>query len=418
MSRYYGGWAPYVPVAERRRKAARVLEKRCKAGHSTAPVTIEGRAIATTFWGKAWCDNLEAYHDYENRLPRGRTYVRNGSVVDLQIAPGRITAAVCGSELYDITITIKETPGPQWRSICADCAGSIDSLVELLQGRFSKGVMERLCRQQGGLFPRPSDIRFSCTCPDHALMCKHVAAALYGVGARLDQQPELLFRLRAVDERTLVGQVDAGLQTSKQGFAAGRVLEADDVSALFGLDLATPDVPEAGQPPDEPKPGRTRRKPPRPGRVPPVPTTAIPRAAGPKRASAGALPAKPSQRKTMTPAKHEPIKPVVQEPAPSATKSATKSAPATQRVSKRIATIKAPTERAVLQEAPRAPVGIEVKAAGSVERGAVRRQVKKSVSAAMPNVAQAPARGRSRPSGSRNKTSPDSGPVQKPVKWW
>ena len=217
MSRYYGGWAPYVPVAERRRRAERAMEKRRKGGHPVAPVRIAGRAIATTFWGRAWCDNMEGYHDYENRLPRGRTYVRNGSVVDLQIAPGRVTAVVSGSELYDVTITIKETPATQWRSICADCAGGIDSLVELLQGRFSKGVMERLCRQQGGLFPRPSDIRFSCSCPDHALMCKHVAAVLYGVGARLDQQPELLFRLRAVDETDLVAHVDAALPMSKQG---------------------------------------------------------------------------------------------------------------------------------------------------------------------------------------------------------
>ncbi len=191
---------------------------------------------------------MEGYHDYENRLPRGRTYVRNGSVVDLQIAPGRVTAVVSGSELYDVTVTIKETPAPQWRSICTDCAGGIDSLVELLQGRFSKGVMERLCRQQGGLFPRPSDIRFSCSCPDHAVMCKHVAAVLYGVGARFDQQPELLFRLRAVDETDLVAQVDAALPMSKQGPAAGRVLETDDVSALFGLDMAAADVPPAAKP--------------------------------------------------------------------------------------------------------------------------------------------------------------------------
>jgi uncharacterized Zn finger protein len=241
MSRYYGGWTPYVPVAVRRRKAERAMEKRRKAGHPVAPVTIAGRAIATTFWGRAWCDNMESYHDYENRLPRGRSYVRNGSVVDLQIAPGRVTAAVSGSELYDVTVTIKETPKTQWRSICADCAGGIDSLVELLQGRLSKGVMERLCRQQGGLFPRPSEIRFSCTCPDHAVMCKHVAAVLYGIGARLDLQPELLFRLRVVDETDLVVHVDAALPMSKRRPAAGRVLQTDDVSALFGLDMAAPE---------------------------------------------------------------------------------------------------------------------------------------------------------------------------------
>jgi uncharacterized Zn finger protein len=242
MSRYYGGWAPYVPVAERRRKAEVAMAKLRKSGHPVAPVTITGRAIASTFWGKAWCDNIEGYHDYENRLPRGRTYVRNGSVVDLQIAPGRVTATVSGSALYKVTITVKETAQAAWKSICTDCAGGIDSMVELLQGRFSKGVMERLCRQQGGLFPRPAEIRFSCSCPDYASMCKHVAAVLYGIGARLDQQPELLFRLRAVNEADLLARIDVATMLPKQGPKSGRVLEADDVSALFGLDMEAPEV--------------------------------------------------------------------------------------------------------------------------------------------------------------------------------
>jgi uncharacterized Zn finger protein len=242
MSRYYGGWAPYVPVAERRRKALVAMEKLRKKGHPVAPVVIAGRAIAATFWGKAWCDNLEGYHDYENRLPRGRTYVRNGSVVDLQIGPREIKAMVSGSSIYHVTVSIGAVVKAQWQSICKDCTGGIDSLVELLQGRFSKGVMERICRQDNGLFPRPSDIRFSCSCPDYASMCKHVAAVLYGVGARLDKQPELLFRLRAVNENELVAQIDRALPMSKSGPAAGKVLDADDLSSMFGLDMASADT--------------------------------------------------------------------------------------------------------------------------------------------------------------------------------
>ncbi len=142
MSRGYGGWAPYVPVAERRRKAARAAERLRKQGRVLAPVTIAGRAIATTFWGRAWCDNMESYRDYESRLPRGRTYVRNGSVLDLQITPGTVTAMVMGSELYRVTVGVERLPAAAWRRICADCAGRIDSVVELLQGRLSKGVME------------------------------------------------------------------------------------------------------------------------------------------------------------------------------------------------------------------------------------------------------------------------------------
>jgi uncharacterized Zn finger protein len=240
MSRYhdYGGWAPYVSVAARRHRAAREMEKLRKKGHPVAPVVIAGRAIAASVWGKAWCDNLESYRDYENRLPRGRTYVRNGSVVDLQIAPREVTAMVSGSSLYRVAVSIGAVAKAQWQAICKDCTGGIESLVELLQGRLSKGVMERICRQDAGLFPRPSDIRFACSCPDHASMCKHVAAVLYGVGARLDQQPELLFRLRAVDENELIAHIDQALPMSKTGPVAGKVLDTDDLSAMFGLDMA------------------------------------------------------------------------------------------------------------------------------------------------------------------------------------
>ena len=262
MSHWAGGWAPYVPVAERRRKAVRAMEQRRKAGHPVAPVTIIGRAIATTFWGTAWCDNIESYRDFESRLPRGRTYVRSGAVVDLQISPGHIEAIVCGSELYDVSVTITETPKTRWRSICADCAGGIDSVVELLQGQFSRAVMQRLCRQQGGLFPRPSEIRFSCSCPDYAGMCKHVAAVLYGVGARLDHQPELLFRLRAVDETDLVAQAGAGLKLATRPPGSGRMLRTDDVAALFGLDIAGGEPGSAGDggPATAGGTGRSRRK--------------------------------------------------------------------------------------------------------------------------------------------------------------
>ena len=285
--RYYGGWTPYVPVAQRRKRAERQLRKLRKKGHPIAPVSIEGRTITRTFWGTAWCDNLENYRDYDNRLPRGRTYVRNGSVVDLQISALEIQAMVSGSSIYEITVTIKALAPTQWRSICKDCAGGIDSLVELLQGRFSHGVMERICRQDKCLFPKPSEIRFSCTCPDGAYMCKHVAAVLYGVGARLDERPELLFRLRAVDENDLVAGLDETLPFSNRPLDGGRVLETDDISALFGLDIeeagdanaASGAAPATPEPPDRPgqkRPG-TKAK----GRrmvVAPRPATADPEA--------------------------------------------------------------------------------------------------------------------------------------------
>ena len=232
------GWKPYVSVAERRRKALRAMEKRKKQGHAVSPIVIDGRTIAKTFWGKSWCENLERYSDYANRLPRGRSYVRNGSVVDLQISPGAITAFVSGSELYEVQLKIAPVAKARWKSICEDCSGSIDSLVELLQGRFSKGVMERICRQSQGLFPSPAEIKLACSCPDWAGMCKHVAAVLYGIGSRFDQQPELLFRLREVDEKDLIAKAGSGIPLATRGPAAAKVLGGEDLSDIFGLDMA------------------------------------------------------------------------------------------------------------------------------------------------------------------------------------
>ncbi|WP_420240132.1 hypothetical protein ACOBR2_21245 (plasmid) [Telmatobacter bradus] len=239
----YGGfsWAPYVSVAERRLNALRKQESLRQKGQQVSPVNIEGRAIAKTFWGKAWCDNLESYSDYENRLPRGRTYVRNGSVLDLQIAPGQIKALVSGSIIYKVEVKVHPVAQPRWQSICTDCAGSIDSLVELLQGKLSKGVMERICQQQSGLFPSPKEIELACNCPDWAEMCKHIAAVLYGVGARLDQQPELLFRLREVDEKELLASAGKSLSSAKKTPSSAKILDGEDLSKLFGLDMAEPD---------------------------------------------------------------------------------------------------------------------------------------------------------------------------------
>jgi uncharacterized Zn finger protein len=247
---FYGwGFRPYVSVADRRRKALREMEKRKKQGHAVSPVSIEGRTIAKTFWGKSWCENLERYSDYENRLPRGRTYVRNGSVVDLQITPGAIHAYVSGSELYKVTLKVAPVAKAKWQAICKDCAGGIDSLVELLQGRLSRGVMERICRQNQGLFPTPSEIHLSCSCPDSAGMCKHIAAVLYGIGARFDHQPELLFRLREVDEAELIVNAGKATPLAKKGPAAGKLLADEDLSAIFGLDMAQSAGPEAEEKP-------------------------------------------------------------------------------------------------------------------------------------------------------------------------
>ena len=240
---YYGyGFKPYVSVGTRRAQAARELAKLQKKGRKMSPVAIEGRKIAGTFWGEAWCDNLERYSDYANRLPRGRTYVRYGSVVDLQVVPGSVTALVSGSTMYDVKLTVRPVAPARWSAICKECSGAIDSLVELLQGRFSKGVMTRLCEEKTGLFPSPKDILFTCSCPDWASMCKHVAAVLYGIGARLDHEPELLFTLRKVDQQDLITKAGSHLSKKREQPPSARVLASDDLSEMFGIEMA-PTIP-------------------------------------------------------------------------------------------------------------------------------------------------------------------------------
>ena len=240
----YFRWKATPTVAETRRQAEKRLAKLSKTGGGLSPVVLEGRKIATSFWGKAWCENLECYSDYANRLPRGRSYVRHSCVIDLEIGKGEISAQVSGSSLYRIKIIIASLDAKTWNDICRDCSASIDSMVELLQGRLSKSVMDRVCRPADGLFPAPKSIRMSCSCPDGAYMCKHVAAALYGVGARLDSRPELLFLLRGVDQRELIAQVTAAPATpaSSTPFKSDKVLGGANLSALFGLDLEEPET--------------------------------------------------------------------------------------------------------------------------------------------------------------------------------
>lgn len=236
MSGYYDGWPPYVPVAKRREQAAKQVAKMKKKGMNILPIVIEGRTIARTFWGKAWCDNLKAYSDFENRLPRGRTYVRNGSVVHLEIGKGEVNALVSGSSMYDVNITINAIAKEKWKKVVANCAGSIGSLVELLQGKFSKSVMEIISHKDQGLFPSPREMKIKCNCLDGATMCKHIAAVLYGIGARLDSQPELLFILRQADYFELLDTATVSSNLDKMG-GGQEEIDTSGLSAIFGIDI-------------------------------------------------------------------------------------------------------------------------------------------------------------------------------------
>lgn len=235
----WGQWGPYVSVGEKLNKAAKkaaALAKKQK--REPSPVKVQGRNIAKTFWGKAWCDNLTAYQDYSNRLPRGATYVRNGSVVDLVISPKKIEAIVAGSDPYTVKIEITALDSKRWKAIRLECSESIDSLLDLLSGKLSDGVMKRLTDQKTGLFPAPREIKMSCSCPDYSSCCKHLAAVMYGIGARLDSQPELLFLLRGVDHQELVSQaIAAGNLDRELSNNASGGLDSNDLGAIFGIEL-------------------------------------------------------------------------------------------------------------------------------------------------------------------------------------
>ena len=278
MSRFYYGFRPYVPVAQRRKNAEKEAARLQKKGTALEPVRTEGRTIAHSFWGKAWCTNLESYSDYSNRLPRGRTYLRNGSVAHLAVKAGLIEALVSGSSLYKIAIKIKPVPAPKWKTICEQCTGEIGSLVDLLQGKLSDRVMSVITQRETGLFPAPAEIDLDCSCPDWADMCKHMAAVLYGVGARLDEKPELLFTLRSVDSNELIAQ--AALAThlvGEAGTPGEGELDESEVSAIFGIEIdptkptsppAKASVPKGPAHAVVPRPAAGAKKSPAPGKKP------------------------------------------------------------------------------------------------------------------------------------------------------
>ena len=230
-------WPPYVPVAKRRENATKELARMQKKGMQVQPVQISGRKIADSFWGKGWCDHMDSFSDYANRLPRGRTYVRNGSVCHLDIQPGKIEALVSGSDLYTITISIAPLTRKKWDEVKSACAGKIGSLIDLLRGKLAGGVMEVVAHRQNGLFPLPGEMSFKCSCPDWAGMCKHVAAVLYGVGARLDHAPEKLFLLRGVNHEELI-DVTAAVQQAADAPTSRRRIATTGLADVFGVEMA------------------------------------------------------------------------------------------------------------------------------------------------------------------------------------
>jgi len=243
---YWRHYPPYVSVAEKRAKAARKLKQLKKKNLDIKPVLIEGRrAIARSWWGKSWNGNLERYADYSNRIGRGRSYVRHGAVLDLQVNPGKVESLVQGSRSkpYSVNVKIKAVNKKIWQEIKAACGGKLDSLQELLAGKFPKALGEIFMAQGKGLFPSPKEIEFNCSCPDWAYMCKHVAATLYGIGTRLDEEPSLFFKLRKVKVKDLVTEAveDKTRKLLKKAKKkTSRVIADSDLADVFGIDMEEP----------------------------------------------------------------------------------------------------------------------------------------------------------------------------------
>lgn len=247
----FWGFPRYVSKAEKQARATKKLEQ-LKKKRDVKPVIIQGSAIARTWWGKSWGRNLERYADYSNRIGRGRSYVRHGAVLDLQIGAGEIKSLVQGSRSkpYEVSVTIKKVKKVSWQQITASCSGLLDSVQELVSGKFPKQLEEVFMRNDGGgLFPSPKEISFECSCPDWASMCKHVAATLYAVGARLDEDALLFFKLRGVDVEDLVNQMVSSKAESlleKASKKSLRIIGDADLSGLFGIELINDNTSSTG----------------------------------------------------------------------------------------------------------------------------------------------------------------------------
>ena len=306
----YWNYPRYVPVAEKQAKADQKLKQLKKKNPDIRPVRLEGKALAQSWWGKAWNKNLERYADFSNRIGRGRSYVRHGAVLDLQIQPGRVDALVQGSASspYEVEVRIKEIPEKDWKAMIAVCEGRLESLQELIAGQFPKALADVFTAQGEGLFPTPTEIGFSCSCPDWASMCKHVAATLYGIGARFDEDPSLFFYLRNRDISDLVSTAVAeGTRTllDRAERKSDRVLDDADLSDVFGIDMDEPEPEPSAEAKPAPKPKKTAAKKPAKKKEPepePEPEAKAKPAPKPKKTAVK----KPAKKKE--PAKAQPAK--------------------------------------------------------------------------------------------------------------
>ncbi|MCD8049505.1 MAG: hypothetical protein LUG52_07895 [Clostridia bacterium] len=224
---------------ELRESAEESSKKAKRKGAALEPIVVEGRKITKNWWGNAWCANLEKYADYENRIDRGKRYVRSGAVIDLKIEEGKVLAKVQGSRRtpYKVEIAIKPLDEKKCEKIIEKCGRKIQNAEMLAEGNIPEELQDLFCSDEG-LFPKPKEIGFMCSCPDWAVMCKHVAATLYGVGVRLDDDPLLFFKLRGIDSD---GFINTAVQNKVEAMLANenrdspRIIRDADAMKMFGI---------------------------------------------------------------------------------------------------------------------------------------------------------------------------------------
>lgn len=228
----------YKSIGALKAECQSFLKKYEKKHPDVQPIIIEGKKIATTWWVEAWNKNLERYSDYDNRLSRGRAYVRSGCVIDLKICEKEVIALVKGSSLYRVKVRIDPLSPSKTKTLSQKCTDKIENINALIAGNFPKEMSELFLNTKNGLFPSPREIHFACDCPDDAYMCKHVAAVLYGIGRRFDDNPLLFFKLRKININELIrnsiSEKISGL-ISKFKQPSTRIIENSEICKLFGL---------------------------------------------------------------------------------------------------------------------------------------------------------------------------------------
>lgn len=242
MSRYWDTGDTFSqPTAEElRRKAKASSANAAKKELKYEPILpFTRRSICTSWWGQAWCENLERYADFESRLGRGKRYVKNGTVLDLKIKKGKVEARVQGTRKtpYKVEIRISPLSEEKCGEIIDKCGRRIENMESLIRGEFPVELKD-LFLAKDGLFPSPREISFNCSCPDWALMCKHVAAVMYGIGVRLDENPFYFFELRGIDADRFINvalesKVESMLSNADK--KTDRVIDDADLTELFGV---------------------------------------------------------------------------------------------------------------------------------------------------------------------------------------